>query len=157
MNICSHKGGFTFIEVMVVLALVVVIGKLALVVSFDTYHSSSYHIDRASLIGMLQHARAEAINNRCEGSGCAGGMPHGVSIQPNRYVLFQGVDYISRDRDADTIIEANPSISHSGMSEIVFATSSGNVQSAGHITISDVSGLVSTITIGNEGQIFWSN
>jgi prepilin-type N-terminal cleavage/methylation domain-containing protein len=157
MHVNSHTNGFTFIEVIIVLALVVVIGRYALLVSFDTYRDSSYHTDRSSLIGILQHARAESINSICEGNECTGGVPHGVSIQADRYVLFQGASYASRDSNVDSIFEVNPTISHSGLSEILFASVSGNVAHAGDVTLTDLTGHTSTITIGSEGQISWSN
>lgn len=153
----KNNQGLTLIEIMVVLGLMAVVGSFALMVSFDAYRDSSYHADRAALIAALQHARAESIDDVCEGEACTGGTPHGVSIEPSRYVIFQGLSYASRDADADEIIDADPTISHSGLSEVVFAISSGDVAQTGDILLTDASGHTSTTTIGSEGQISWTN
>ena len=145
------------IEVLVVLALALIVGGFALMVSFDAYRHASYHADRASLIAALEHARAESIDNVCDGAVCASSAAHGVSIQDDRYVIFQGPEYASRLVDADESIDANPAIAHSGLSEVVFATSSGDVMDTGTIVLADASGITSTISIGSEGQIIWSN
>ena len=157
MKKLSHTGGFTLVEILIVLALIVIIGKFALMISFDTYRGASYHTDRSYFVAVLEHARTLSIDDVCEGSACTGGMPHGVSIQNNRYVMFQGTKYSARDPSLDEITEANPSIIRSGLSEIVFAPGSGNVLQAGDIILTDPSGRTSTITIGAYGQILWTN
>lgn len=153
----SHIGGFSLAEILVVLALVFVVGRFAIMISFDTYKGASYHVDRAYLIAALQHARAEAINDLCEGNACTNGTSHGVSIQTDRYVIFQGTSYVTRDPSYDESIEANPSILRSGLSEIVFAPESGDAMPTGDIVFTDQTGRSSKITIGSYGQIFWSN
>ncbi len=147
----------TLIEIMVVLGLIAVVGSFALLVSFDTYRDSSYQADRATLIAALEHARAESIDDVCEGEVCTGGAAHGVSIEPGQYVIFQGTSYASRDADADEVLDADPTVSHSGLLVVVFATSSGNAVQSGAISLTDSSGATSAITIGTEGQISWSN
>jgi len=157
MHIYVYKSGFTLVEILVVLALVVVVGKFALMISFDTYRDSSYHADRAYLIAALQHARALSVDNVCEGNDCESGVPHGVSIQSDEYVIFQGVSYAARDPSLDEVIGADPTIVRTGLIEVVFAPGSGDVSSPGYFTLTDASGHTSTVTIGNYGQIFWSD
>jgi Tfp pilus assembly protein FimT len=153
----SSQRGLTLFEILIVLGLMTTLATLTLFISFGTYRDSSYHDDRAMLIAALQHARAESIDDVCIGTTCVTGMPHGVSIQEDRYVVFQGTSFVSRYTDADQVIEANPNINRTGLIEILFAPSSGNAQITGTITLSDMSGHVSTTTIGSQGQILWSN
>ncbi len=154
-----HTGnrGVTFIEIIIVLGLFAMLGKFALLISFDTYRQSSFHSTRASLISVLQHARAKAMSDVCIGATCTQGTSQGVFIESNQFVLFQGSSYALRDIDADEMVEANPATSHSGLQEIVFAASSGTVSQVGSIVLADTSGHISTTTIGSEGQISWSN
>jgi len=146
----------TFIEVLVVLTLIAIVGRTALLVSFDSYRGSSFRSGRDNLIEALEHARAQAMNNVCLGASCAGASPHGVSIEGDHYVIFQGGSYAHRDAGVDEIIDASPTLSYQGPSEIVFATSSGEVSQLFSITLRDTSGHSSTITIGTEGQISWT-
>ena len=152
-----NNRGMTLIEILVVLGLFTIIGSFALPVSLSMVRDSSYHADRASLIAALQHARAESVDDACAGSSCNAGAPHGVSIQPHTYVIFQGPHYASRDAVQDEVIDANPSVGHGGVSEIIFAPSSGDVAAPGEIVLTDASGHASTITVGSEGEIIWSN
>jgi prepilin-type N-terminal cleavage/methylation domain-containing protein len=156
-GIDSSQYGMTLIEILIVLGLMTILGSLTLCVSFGTYRDSSYHTDRAQLISALQHARAESIDDICDGAYCVSGMPHGVFIQSDAYVIFQGANYTSRDPAIDAVIDANPAITHSGLSEVVFATSSGDVSTTGTIVLTDMSGHASTTTIGGDGQVTWSN
>ncbi len=153
----SHKNGFTLIELLVVLVLVIVVGRFALIVSFDRYRRASYHVDRAYLIAALERARSLALNDVCEGGSCAGGVSHGVSIRPDSYVIFQGASYATRDPSFDEVVEANSTIVRSGLSEIVFAPESGDVSQSGAIVLVDSSGRTSTTTIGSYGQISWTH
>ena len=151
------KSGLTLLEILIVLGLMTIIGSLTVFVSLSTYRDSSFHTDRATLIAALQHARAESIDDVCRGPACIAGMSHGVSIQSGRFVIFQGGSYVSRYEGADQVIEANPTIMRTGLTEVIFATSSGNALVAGTITLTDTNDHSSTITIGSDGQIIWSN
>jgi len=157
MRELSHQTGFTLVEVLIVIVLVVIIAKFALTVSFDTYRASSYHADRAYLIAALQHARALSVNDVCEGAACTSGAPHGVSIQTDRYIVFQGSSYAARDPSFDEVIGVNPAIDRTGLDEVVFIPGSGDVSIPGDIALTDLSGRTSTVTIGSYGQISWSN
>ena len=147
----------TLVEIIVVLALVVIIGKFTLMISFDTYRDTSYHTDRSYLIAALQHARAESVDDICEGDSCTDSAAHGVYIHDDQYVIFQGTSYAAHDPSFDEIVEANPRTIRSGLSEIVFAPGSGDATPSGDIVLADPSGRTSTTTIGAYGQIFWTN
>jgi hypothetical protein len=67
------------------------------------------------------------------------------------------MSYASRESDADEVVDANPTIVHRGISEVIFATSSGNALQSGEITLTNPSGRISTTTIGSYGQIIWTN
>ncbi len=157
-NACrTVSNGFTLIETLIVLSLVIVIGSFALCVPFDSYRGSSFRTDRATLIAALQHARAEAMEDECEGSACVFGRSFGVFVLPDRYVIFQGDSYESRDSTYDEVVPANTSIVRSGLLEITFAAGTGNSSTTGDIVLSDHLGHISTTTIGAYGQIDWTN
>jgi prepilin-type N-terminal cleavage/methylation domain-containing protein len=153
----NAQKGLTVIEVLVVLGIMTIVGGFALVVSLTAYRGSSRHAGRATFVAALQHARAESIDDICEGSACVAGAPHGVSLQADHYVLFQGPSYLARDASVDEAIPADPGLAHSGLSEVVFMNASGDAAQAGDIILTDPDGHVSTTTIGSEGQISWDD
>jgi prepilin-type N-terminal cleavage/methylation domain-containing protein len=153
----SIQAGFTLIEVIVTIALIGIIGGTAVYFGIDSFRGYSFHSDRDLLVTSLQHARSQAIGNNCLGSSCTDGKPHGVLIQPDKFVVFQGISFATADHDVDVIVEANPTITKSGLSEVVFKQLSGDVSTVGDIVLTDSVGRVSTTTVGSEGQILWTN
>ena len=96
----TTQSGFTMLEILVVIGLVLMLSTVTLLVSFDTYRGSNFRNDRDLLLATLERARAQSINNLCVGSTCnvvQNSRPHGVAIrpngQPNSYVVFQGASY----------------------------------------------------------------
>lgn len=159
LKIYTRNRGFTLIEILVVMGLCAVVSTFALMVSMDWYRASVSHSDRDTLVLALEHARLESMHNVCLGDACTGGKPHGVAVRPednqNAYVIFQGSTYAARDVAVDVPLEANPTVATSGLTEVVFAQVSGDVSSVGDLVLTGA-GRVSTITVGSEGQIFWS-
>jgi len=150
-------GGFTLIEIMTVIGLFTIIAGVGMFFDFDNFRAYSFHSERDTLISTLQHARAEAVSSICRGP-CDEGKPHGVKILDNKFIIFQGTDYVSADRDYDAIMDANPNMLHGGLPEVVFEQLSGDVDTPGDITLTDnYSGRKSTISINSEGQILWTD
>ncbi len=149
------QRGFTFIELLTVLGIVAITCGFLLFVSIDTFHGTNFRSDRSVLVAILQRARAQAMNNICAGV-CIGGKTHGVHIDARHYVLFQGDTYDPSDPQ-NAVFEASPGTSHSGVSDIVFSQLSATTSTVGDITLTDREGHSSTITIGSQGQIAWSN
>lgn len=114
------------------------------------------------LVALLERARSQAINNYCLGT-CTDGAPHGVAIRPidnpDKYILYQGATYATRDTGADSVFDANPLVTSTGFSEVSFAQLSAVSSTVGGntLTLSETAGHSSVITIGSEGQISWTN
>jgi prepilin-type N-terminal cleavage/methylation domain-containing protein len=156
------RRGFTLIEVIVVLALVTIIGGYSLTFGIDSLQRTTFHSDRDILIAALQRARAQAVGNICLGSTCVDGKSHGVHIiddaQGNvvSYTIFQGLNY-GAEPALNDVIKSNPNTKHTGASDILFEQLSGDANPSGDITLTDVNDRSSTITVGSEGEIRWSN
>jgi Tfp pilus assembly protein FimT len=138
------------------MAFIAIVGAFTMLVSMDSYRGYTFHTERDVLIAALQHARAQAVGNVCLGAGCTTGKAHGVYIQPDKFVIFQGSSYATRDTAQDSVIPAATSVLHSGISEVVFSELSGNSSTPGTISVS-ANGRTSDITIGALGQIVWTN
>ena len=162
------QKAFTLIELLMVMGLMSALGALALFTSLDVFRGHLYHTDRDLLIAVLDHARAEAMGNMCESGGsitCTRGVAHGVHIDTSegvvqRYVVFQGATY-DKDDPVNAVMPTSGSLalvmsSRSDISEVIFQPESGLVADAGDVVLADNTGRVSTTTIGDEGQIFWT-
>ena len=152
----TQTQGVTFIEVVIVIALMAITARSALLFSFDSYRGSSFRSARDGLLTALLHVRSESMNDMCSGSDCTESRAHGVKIEEGRYVLFEGSSFLVRDESADEYIQMSTSVAREGFSEIVFATSSSRVNEVSVVTLSDSAGHHSTITVGTEGQISWT-
>lgn len=151
----SSQRGFTFFEMLVVMGIFAIAGAFALFVSMDAFRTSSFRSDRNTLVAALQHARSQAMNNVCLGSGCADGKPHGVHVQSGKYTVFQGSAYNPADAqnaafDSRTLVVKNPATL-----DVVFSPLTG-AATAASITLTEA-GKSSVITIGTEGQISWTH
>jgi prepilin-type N-terminal cleavage/methylation domain-containing protein len=149
--------GFSMIEVLVVIGMIVLVGGFALFVSMESYRGSAFRSDRDLLVSVLQHARAQAMNNICLGT-CADGRPHGVHIQSDAYTIFQDEgsgydedDVLNASFESSTIVVKNPTTL-----DIIFDQLSGNT-SPSTVTLTDAAGHSSTISVNAEGQITWTN
>lgn len=151
------QRGFSLIEVVLVIALVSLCAGYGMFFSMDSYRSHSFYTDRDALVSLLQHARAESMSNICGGTGCTGGLQHGAVVESDRYVLFEGANYSTRDASQDITIERSPLMSATGLTEAIFAVGSGDVATTGTIYLSDASHHESDISIGSEGQISWTH
>jgi len=150
----DYLTGFTLIEVIVVMGLLTAIAALVAFANFDSWRGYTFRGERNLLVSILQKARSQSVNNICLGSLalCSDGKPHGVAIQADKYVIFQGASFATRDAALDENIDAAGNIVHAGISEVVFEQLSGDANAPGDIILSD--GVRSaTISINNEGRI----
>jgi prepilin-type N-terminal cleavage/methylation domain-containing protein len=146
--------GFTFLEVLVVMSLVAIVGTFTLFMSMETFRGSNFRSDRDMLVLALQRARSEAVHNECAGT-CTDGKAHGVHIQSNAYILFQGAAYSSSDQQ-NISFSANTAVARTPASvDVVFSQLTGN-SSAQTITLSS-QGKSSVISISTNGRISWTN
>lgn len=159
------NAGITLIEIIIVIGLITIMSGFAVLVGQESYRGYTFRSTRDLLVSTLLRARAQSINNVCLGSLCTDGKPHGVRILTDAsghmttLVIFQGGTYAATDTlNSSIAIGSNISgaIFLNGLQEISFEQLSGNANATGTITLSDTA-QSSTITIGSEGQIFWTN
>ena len=155
MSRLAPAKGFTLIEILVVMGLFALLAGLGLMVSMDTYRGSSFRADRDLFVALLQHARAQAVNNICTGT-CTDGAAHGVGVAAGAYTVFQGSSYGARDASQDQTFTASPMVTPSGDTEVVFEQLTGAVVSQ-RVIVLNGDGKVSTTTIETNGRIWWTN
>ena|SRR3989344_885912 len=145
--------GFTLIEIIVAVAILVTLLALGLFISLDVYRGYTYRSERATVVALLTRARSHAIANinqspwgLCEDA--AGGS----------YILFRGAGY-SASAFVGEEVPVAPAGQVTGLpacapgSGIVFSALSGTTTAA-TITVQQSTG-PATITINDEGTIIW--
>ena len=147
--------GFTFVEVLIVLALVGFISAVAVIIGIDSYARYAFRSQVDAATGLLEKARSQAINNiggKVDEQVC-----HGVKFDdPSNLVLFRLSDCTTHDPAYDFKVEKSKAVDYDTITpEIIFSPLSGQIQIAeANITLTQGSKSV-TITINHEGGINW--
>src|SRR5579863_8957521 len=161
-NILPRDSGFTLLEVLISLVILVIIFSLGLFVSFDFYRSYAGESEKNIVVSTLQKARSQAMDN-------IGQNRHGVHVQGNplQYIMFECAPPCNSypgTSASDTIISAsyNISLTPTPPFDIIFDQLSGDcVPSPTFDCASDnpitINGNTTSyiITINHEGQISW--
>lgn len=144
----SRKGsGFTLIEVVLVIALLVLVFSFTLGVGSEFYFSQSLVAERDSLVNLLRRTRTRAMSNINQSD-------HGIFIDASQYIIFEGDSYASRDSELDETFPRTGGADIGGPAEIVFAALEGTSNVSDTISITTASGKVD-ISINYEGRIQW--
>ncbi|MDO8489874.1 MAG: hypothetical protein Q7S47_00485 [bacterium] len=143
----SIRNGFTVIELVVAIGVLMTIFGLGTFVSMDLYHAHLFEAEKSTLLSVLEKARGQAQHHMR-------GSAHGVSIQSPAAVLFSGASFSLRDTSQDISFPLSQAIHRSGLTEVVFASLTARVTTPGEILL--VAGARSAaITINSEGRIDW--
>lgn len=145
---CIRKG-FTFIEVLIVIALIGFLAVMGIIIGLDSFQRYDQRSERDLLVSLLEKARSEAVNN-------IGEHAHGLHFDPAspaNYVLFRGNIFGSAPQ-YDLSVPRNQAVAVSGLTDVVFTQLSGTptVTPVPDIVISGVN---SPVTINAEGGINW--
>jgi len=127
--------GFTLVELLIVITVIIIIAALTVPVGVNFYRSQVLDETTSSILTTLRRAQAQSLFQKNDGS-------FGVRFLSGSYVLFQGSSYTARIQSEDEIFTLSGGITTSGIDEIVFAKLAGSPNTTGTLTI----------TSGDEGQ-----
>lgn len=154
----DHTAGFTLIEVVIVIALIMILGTTAGIFSIDSYARSVCHSERDTLASLLYRVRSRAMNNMNH-------EPQGLHFENDKYVLFSGDFYNSGDPFNESINRSSTAQIFSSTSspeilprDIIFDQLTGNVDNTevGNIFIGNAYSVCRDIIhINSEGGIDW--
>ncbi len=140
-----HRAGFTFIELLLSIALITIIVSVStpVVVAFQRQS----HLNSAK--GVVQEAwhRAQAMSQSGEGDSA-----WGVNVTAGSVIVFKGASFALRDVLYDEGYDIAPSINANGLVEVVFSKLTGFPQSSGTLTLTDTNNDTQTISINVKGM-----
>lgn len=142
--------GFTLIELIIVLGILVVVSALAIPFTQTFRVSSDLNTHTNTILQTLQRAQQLAITGQNSSAW-------GVYFDDNnkKFVMFKGIDYATRDTEYDQESDyADIFIVNTDFGgEIYFALFSGTPSVSGTTTITSVNNDIQYITIKNFGLI----
>ena len=161
LNVKSKSLGFTLVEILITIVILVVIFSFGLFISFDFYRSYASHSEKNIIVSVLQKARNQSLSNINQ-------TRHGVYFSdPLTYTIFECPSLTpqctSYTADPSTDVTINPSygVSVTGTPfEVVFDQLNGSCVTTNCLTTPlsitiNADGKTQVITVNSEGRIDW--
>jgi len=148
----KKEQGFTVIELFLVITLTLVLVSLSVPIYSSLQISNQLNGSTSLLVQTLRTGKERSmarVNNSI----------HGIKLQENSYVLYQGSSYATRTQEYDRVTELEGislswSLSGSGQTdEIIFSKSLGVPNMIGTITLTNEDNKTKTISINEIGKI----
>lgn len=150
------NSGFTLIEILIAVGVLLILLALGLFLSFDFYKSGLFTADEDMFVSILHRARSRSLSNVNQ-------YEHGVKLASGSFILFQGpgpnLTYATRiaSRDEQFSMNQTLAVSWPAPGEVVFDQITGQVHSSfltGNITITGLQ-KTATVSFNPEGRIDW--
>lgn len=148
------KKGFTLIEVLITIGIIAIVAFTVGILDTNSFRGESFRSEINIIGTALQTARANSMNNINQ-------KKHGVAFHPNgqnKYVIYEGDDYTSRDANKDIDIASSYTVTFdiTSPTEISFEQLRGDANFDGDISITDPNRNFNLkININHEGKIAW--
>jgi len=136
--------GFTFIEVILSVALLGILAAVAIPVGYEMQSRNELDIARILIAENIRSAEASA-------RAMQGDSSWGIYMDTGVIALYQGASYATRTYDETTDI--SPAISFSGVQEFTFTKFTGYPTVTGAVTITSPRGGTDSITINEKGLV----
>lgn len=142
----NKKKGFSMLEVLLSIAIVGVLFSISVPLFLSLYQRND--VDISTNIVSQSLRRAQTLSQAVDDDSS-----WGVKVENLSIILFKGVTYATRDTAFDETFELSSTITHSGLSEVVFTKFTGLPQQTGTIVLTLNSGEIRNITINAKGTI----
>src|SRR3989338_2614791 len=143
----QSRGGFTLIEIIVVIGILIVIISFGIIVDFSSLTFGTFQTEESKIISVLERARSRSMANMFDTT-------HGVCYLAPNYVIFRGTCIVGAS--TNELILANTNIAENSgtiFPTLVFDILTGNTTEDIIIITDGVK--TKEITINNEGAINW--
>src|SRR5581483_2042007 len=110
----NHEKGFTFVELIVVITLISILGVMSVTFYGNFFNRSAVNNTIDGLINQMRKAQIYAMEGRQYGSW-------GVRSSGTQFILFQGNSYASRNNLYDETFSIFPTASVSAFNDVIFS------------------------------------
>lgn len=154
MCLARRKSGFTLVEVVLVLSILVIFFGLSALYYQTTQVRTDLNAQASNFVGFLRLAQSSAEAGK-------GDTSHGIHVENDRYVIFTGTTYNqSSPSNYEVILPDTIQISeyslNGGSSDIVFNAPNGETDDYGTATFSSNRiNQTKIVTITNAGAIIY--
>jgi len=140
------QAGFTLIEMMLSLAVIVVIT----IISMPLYRSFLARND----LGLTSQRIAETLRRaQVYARGMKSDSAWSVEVQSATVTLFKGTSFAGRDTNYDETISLPSTLSASGLAEVQFTKLTGLPNTTGTVTLTTTASETTTVTVNAEGMV----
>ncbi|MBP5993595.1 MAG: hypothetical protein KA731_01675 [Candidatus Moranbacteria bacterium] len=115
-----QRSGFTFIEIILVLAIIMVVGAISMTIPNLTLGSASSEAVLYMLRSNLRKAQLYSMNGK-------NATMWGVALRNDELIVFLGTEYAHRDPAFDERVTLPRGATLSGFDEVVFERESGRL------------------------------
>lgn len=143
----KSKSGFTLIEILISLGIFAILFAIGLPLSLDSYRNYILNSETSNLVTLIRRAESLALSNVHNSS-------HGIYIEEDRIILFEGESYAARNTAFDEEFERAEVVSISGPTEIVFSALESKPNAAVSFVLSNLLN-VHRVDVNEHGAIFW--
>lgn len=139
-------AGFTLVEAIIALAVIGLLGGLAIPVFSSLQVGNDLDIASTAVAQSLRRAQVLA-------QGVDGDRRWGVRVEAGQVVLFRGPSFAARDAGFDERFELAANLTVSGLQEVAFTRVTGLPLASGATTVTSSTGEFRTITINGKGMV----
>ncbi len=141
----QEMRGFTIVEVIITIAVITILGGISVPVYKVFQAKNDLGVAENTVVQTLR--RAQVLSQAIKGD-----MNWGLKVENGKVTIFKGLDYASRDSNADEVFDLPRRVNPSGLTEIVFSKFSGLPETTGAILLS-TKDETKEITINEKGTV----
>jgi len=146
MKTTPRPKGFTLLEVLLVMGLMLVLFTLSVPVMLPAQRRVELYVNRQITMNMYRRAQILAQNGVDDSQW-------GIRLESNRIILFSGNSYAGRTASRDEITTYPISITATGPSDVVFSKLYGLPSTNGTVTLSSTINQTAIININAKGAL----
>jgi len=138
--------GFTLLEMALTIAVIAILSGISAPIFMSFVGRNDLNVTTNVVVQSLRRAQSLSLSMESNQSW-------GVYLESKKVTIFKGLNYVSRDASFDEIFDIAPTISFSGLDEVVFDRFTGDTPNSGNIIINSINNETKTITINQKGML----